>query len=252
MITIKTPSEIEAMRAGGRITAAALKKVLGSARPGVALRELERLADEEISRRGGEPAFKRVKGYSFATCLNVNGGIVHGIPNDRKLKEGDLLSADLGTYYKGLNTDSSWTVYVGDEKQAPPDKIKFLAAGREALDRAVAAAVPGNRVDHISAAMQEVIEGAGYTPVDTLVGHGIGRDLHEDPQIPCLVLHGKGPALKEGMTLAIEAIYTEGSPKLRIEEDEWTISTADGGLSGLFEQTVAVTAEGPIILTERE
>jgi len=252
MITIKTAREIKAMREGGRITAAALKKILAAARPGAVLRDLDRLADEEISRGGGEPAFKRVEGYSFATCLNVNEGIVHGIPNGRELKEGDLLSADLGTYYGGLNTDCSWTVYVGDEEQAPPRKLAFLETGREALARAIAQAVPGKRVDHISAAMQEVIEAAGYRPADTLVGHGIGKDLHEDPQVPCLVRSGKGPELKEGMTLAIEAIYTEGPPNLKIEEDGWTLATEDGGLSGLFEHTVAVTAEGPIILTEQE
>lgn len=171
------------------------------------------------------------------------------MPTDRKLVEGELLSVDLGTFYKGFNTDSSWTVCVGDQKKAPKSKIEFLKVGERALKRAIAQARVGKKVVDISRAMQKVVEQGGYSPVDSLVGHGIGKKLHEDPQIPCLVLRNYSPELVVGMTLAIEVIYTEGSPELKVEEDGWTVSTSDGSLSGLFEHTVAVTDEGPIILT---
>ncbi len=238
------------MKAGARITASALKKVFEMSRPGVELLELEKVADDEISSLGGEPAFRRVTGYDFSTCLNVNEGVVHGLPTNRKLAEGDLLSVDLGTYYRGFNTDSSWTVYVGDSKKASQEKIRFLEAGEQALKAAIDQAHVGKRVGDISIAMQKVLEEFGYNPVDSLVGHGIGRELHEDPQVPCKVTHGYGARLKAGMTLAIEAIYTKGSINLQVAEDEWTIVTDDGSLSGLFEHTVVVTKKGPIILTE--
>ncbi|NIT04578.1 type I methionyl aminopeptidase [Candidatus Saccharibacteria bacterium] len=252
MITLKTKEEIEIMQEGGRKTSAVLKKVLQAARPGSSLLELEEMAQVQIRRLGGEPAFKRVPGYNSATCLNVNEGIVHGLPSGRKLKEGDILSVDLGVYYKGFNTDSSWTIYVGDESHASGDKLKFLKTGEQALVQAMGEAKAGNRVRDISAAMQEVLEGNGYTPVDSLVGHGIGRELHEEPQIPCLVIKDPGPILKEGMTLAVEVIYTQGGRELKVEEDGWTVSSTDGSLSGLFEHTIVVANEGPIILTKQE
>ncbi|GMR19380.1 MAG: type I methionyl aminopeptidase [Patescibacteria group bacterium] len=241
------------MHEGGKITAAALEKVLKSAILGISLRELEEVAREEITRLGGEPAFQRVRGYEFATCLNVNEGVVHGLPTGRKLAEGDLFSADLGTYYKGFNTDSSWTVRIGGPSagSSAAPQVEFLRSGEEALKKAIAQARVGRRVADISRAMQEVLERKGYRPIDSLVGHGIGRELHEDPQIPCLVRRGRGPELAEGMTLAIEVIYTEGDSRLQVEKDGWTISTADGRLSGLFEHTIAVTDGGPVILTQR-
>lgn len=238
------------MRAGGRITATALEKVLGQARPGTTLLDLENIAREEIIKGGGTPAFERVKDYRFATCLNVNEGIVHGIPTSRILEDGDILSVDLGTFYRGFNTDASWTVYIGDKRQATSDKVKFLETGEQALKEAIGEARVGNRVLDISAAMQKVVEEAGYNPVDTLVGHGVGKELHEEPQIPCLVMKGPNPELAIGMTLAIEVIYTEGDRDLKVAEDGWTIETADKSLSGLFEHTVVLTAEGPIILTD--
>jgi methionyl aminopeptidase len=250
MITIKGEEEIRVMREGGRITAAALHKVLQQVQPGVSLLELEKTAREEILRGGGTPAFERVKGYRFATCLNLNEGIVHGIPTSRKLEEGEILSVDLGTFYQGLNTDASWTVYVGDKQKAPASKINFLKAGEETLRAAIAEAQAGRRVLDISAAIQRGVESVGYTPVDTLVGHGVGKELHEDPQIPCLVMKGSNPELTVGMTLAIEVIYTERGRDLQIAADGWTVETVDKSLSALFEHTVAVTESGPITLTE--
>ncbi|MEX1061794.1 MAG: type I methionyl aminopeptidase [Patescibacteria group bacterium] len=252
MITIKTEPEIEIMKAGGKITAKALKAALASAKPGVKLSELEEIAGKEIYQAGGEPAFKRVPGYNFATCINVNEGVVHGIPGDRKLEEGDLVSVDLGTYYKGFNTDASWTAYVGDINKASADQRNLLAVGQRALSQAIAQAALDNHIADITLAMQKVLEEGGYAPMDTLVGHGIGRELHEDPQIPCLLIHKKTPRIKVGMTLAIEVIYAQGSSETEIEEDGWTVRTADGSLSGLFEHTVAITAQGPVVLTEQE
>jgi len=238
------------MSAGAKITVSALRKVFKMSLPGVELLELEEVAQDEIFRLGGEPAFRRVPEYDFSTCLNVNEGVVHGLPTNRKLAEGDLLSVDLGVYYQGFNTDSSWTNYIGDAKKASPKKIRFLEAGERALKEGIDQARVGNRVGDISVAIQKVLEEYGYNPVDSLVGHGIGRELHEDPQVPCKVIHGYGPHLREGMTLAIEAIYTMGSINLQVAEDGWTIVTDDSSLSGLFEHTVVVTKKGPIILTE--
>lgn len=239
------------MREGGKITAVVLKEVLEAVAPGVLLLDLEKRADEGIRRRGGEPAFERVEGYDFATCLNVNEGVVHGVPTERKLREGDLLSVDLGTYFQGFYTDASWTVLVGGRGSETRDKVKFLKTGERALKAAIAAAKVGDRVNDISRAMQGVLEDGGYAPVDALVGHGIGRDLHEDPQIPCLVLHQKSSKLDEGMTFAIEVIYTNGEPGLEAAPDGWTYITADRSWAGLFEHTVAITSGGPIILTGR-
>ena len=198
------------------------------------------------------PAFEMVEGYRFATCLNLNQGIVHGIPNSRKLVEGDILSVDLGTFYRGFNTDASWTVYVGDRQKAPGGKLRFLKAGEKTLAAAIAKAQAGGRIQDISAAIQQGVEEAGYNPVDTLVGHGVGKELHEDPQIPCLVIKGPNPEIKAGMTLAVEVIYTEKGRELQVAADGWTVETVDKSLSGLFEHTVAVTESGPIILTEQE
>ena len=256
MISIKDLSEIEIMRRGGRITAEVLQEALAAANPGVTLLELEKIAVDGIIRRGGSPAFQRVKGYKFATCLNVNEGIVHGIPTERKLMGGDILSVDLGTFYQGFNTDASWTVLVGEsENQITEDwekKRMFLKAGEEALTAAIAKARVGNHVLDISAAIQQGVEKAGYNPVDTLVGHGVGKELHEDPQIPCLVMRGPNPELTAGMTLAIEVIYTKGGRDLQVAQDGWTVETVDKSWSGLFEHTVVLTEDGPIILTEQE
>lgn len=248
-IRIKTKEQIEAMKEGGKITARALQEVLSAMEVGTSTAELDKIAEDFILAAGGEPAFKRVPGYDFTTCLNLNEGVVHGRPSRRKLREGDILSADLGTYYKGLNTDASWTVYVGDKRRAARDTIKFLRAGEEALWAAIGQAKVGNRVGDISRAIQSTLERRGFTPVDILVGHGVGEELHEEPQIPCLVIHGEGPELREGMTLAIEVIYTAGSPALKILPDGWTFVTVDASLAGLFEHSIAVTAGGPIVLT---
>ena len=248
-ITVKSKEQIKIMKEGGRITAGALKAVLARVAVGVTTAELDKIAEEFIISSGGEPAFKRVPGYKFATCLNLNEGVVHGLPSKQKLKEGDILSVDLGTYYKGLNTDVSWTVYVGDENQALSSKLQFLEVGEKALWVAIDQCRIGKAVGDISAAMEKILRGAGYSPVETLVGHGVGEKLHEEPQIPCVASPYKGVELKEGMTLATEVIYTAGKPALKLLPDNWTFVTADDSLAGLFEHTVAVSPTGPIVLT---
>lgn len=246
-IRIKSGEQIEVMKEGGEITAGALRKVLSAVEVGVTTAELDKIAEDFILDAGGEPAFKRVPGYDFATCLNLNEGVVHGLPSERKLKEGDLLSIDLGTYFKGLNTDTSWTCPVGERTDQA--KLRFVETGEKALWAAIEQCQIGNKVKDISAEMERVLRGAGYSPVDVLVGHGIGEELHEEPQVPCLVIHGEGSILKEGMTLAVEVIYTAGDPALKVLPDGWTFVTVDGSLAGLFEHTVAITSGGPIVLT---
>lgn len=251
-IKIKSKEQIEIMKEGGKITAGALKEVLAAAEVGVTTTTLDKIAGDFILRSGGEPAFKRVPRYKFATCLNFNEGVVHGLPSERRLKEGDILSVDLGTYYKGLNTDVAWTVYVGDKNQAPTVKLQFLEVGEKALWAAIERCWVGNKIRDISAAMEKILCAEGYSPVETLVGHGVGEKLHEDPPIPCLVTPGESPNLKEGMTLAIEVIYAAGNPGLKLLDDGWTLVTADGSLAGLFEHTVVVSPTAPIVLTAWE
>jgi methionyl aminopeptidase len=244
MIKIKSPAEISIMKEGGKIASEALTSAISAVKPGVALSQLEKIAENVILMNGADSSFKKVDDYKYTTCINVNEGIVHGIPGPYKLREGDLVSIDLGAYLKGFHTDLSYTVEVGTDKEK-----KFLNAGRFALECAIKECRAGNRVGDISRAMQEVIEGAGYSVSRDLVGHGVGENLHEDPYVPCYGRKGDGPVLREGMVLAIEVIYQKGKPKLEIAEDGWTLKTADNSLSGLFEQTVAVTAEGPEIIT---
>lgn len=246
MINIYTPSEIEKIRLGGKILADVLQKVLAKVAPGITTLELDKYADELIVKNRATPSFKMEKGYKFATCMNVNDMVVHGIPTSYKLQEGDILGVDVGTYYQGFHTDCSWSTQVGKEQDI------FLDTGKKALEYAIKKCVAGNHTGDISKAIQETIEGAGYSCVKQLVGHGVGRALHEDPEIPCY-LRGKvenTPILKEGMVLAIEAIYNMGQSQIVYANDDgWTIVTRDGLPSGLFEHTVVVTKTGPEILT---
>lgn len=252
MIPIKTDQEIEKMREGGKRLTQVLNQVLRAIKPGVSLEKLDKLAESLIEKKGGKPSFKMVKGYHWATCINVNQGVVHGVPDGYRLKEGDLVSVDMGMFYKGLHTDMARTLCVRRQKaKVKIQKDKFLETGKEALKKAIKAAKPGNRIGHISKAIQDVIQRKGYKPIEALTGHGVGKELHEEPQIPCF-LKGKieeTPMLEPGMTLAIEAIYAQGSPEIVVAPNGWTIETQDGKMSGLFEETVAVTRDGPLILT---
>lgn len=245
MIPIKTRQEIEIMKEGGRRLALVMKKMVEAVGPDVTLSRLDKLADREIKKQGGVPSFKMVPGYQWATCLDVNQGVVHGIPSNYQLKISDVVSLDVGIFYRGFHTDMATTV------TASGTGGKFLEAGKKALKKAIAAAKVGNYVAHISLAIEKEIRKAGFSPVEALTGHGVGKKLHEEPAIPCFWQEDikDSPRLSSGMVLAIEVIYAQGQPEVVLGNDGWTIETTDGKLAGLFEQTVAITPQGPIILT---
>jgi len=255
MIPIKTEREIELMKEGGQKLAFVFAEVVKKIKPGVSLRQLDSLAEELIIKQGGFPSFKTVRGYHWATCININEGVVHGIPNDYQIKEGDLVSLDMGMLYKGFHTDMAWTLCVRmQNSKCKSQNEKFLKVGERVLKMAIKAARPGNQVGHISAVIEKVIRKAGFSPVEDLTGHGVGKKLHEEPQIPCFLARpiAQTPVLQPGMTLAIEVIYTLGKPDLILANDGWTIETADGKPAGLFENTVLVTKRKPVILTNLE
>lgn len=243
-IQVRSPDELVLMRKSGRISAVALKKVLEAIKPGVNLLELEDIAAKTIKGLDGALSFKTEPGYFWATCLTVNNEVVHGIPRDIVLKTGDIISVDLGALYKGWHTDTAWSVVVGGGKS------KFLGVGENAMWKGIKQARAGNKVGDISNAIQATIDGAGYSVVRTLVGHGVGKSLHEDPMIPGIGKPNTGPILKPGMTLAIEAIYTAGNGRVSHLDDGWTIVSEDGSLGGLFEMTIIVTEDSPEVLTE--
>ncbi|MBI3984871.1 MAG: type I methionyl aminopeptidase [Candidatus Levybacteria bacterium] len=249
MINIKTPSEIEKMAKGGQILSEVMWRLTSFVKAGVSEIEIDKLAEKLIIEKGGEPGFKKVDGYNYTVCLSTNDVVVHGIPTDYKLKEGDLIGIDCGVFYQGFHTDMSETVIIGENKDS--QKEKFLKIGKLALNEAIEKVKVGNRVGHISKTIQEIVEGNGYSVVETLVGHGVGRDLHEDPEIPGFLVGEieETPTLKEGMVIAVEVIYNMGKPDLKLDKDGWTLRTQDGSLGGLFERTVAITKNGPIILT---
>jgi methionyl aminopeptidase len=208
--------------------------------------ELDRIADEHIASKGGRPTSKGYKGFPNALCISPNSMIVHGIPNAYRAQEGDLISVDLGVTLDGLIADSAITIPVGE---VDPEAQRLLDVCVEALEAGIAQAQVGNRLSDISHAVQTVVEGAGFSVVRSLVGHGVGRHYHEDPQIPNYGPPGRGPLLQEGMTLAIEPMITAGRPEVYVHDDDWSISSVDESLAAHFEHTVAITAEGPRILT---
>ena len=239
----KNTYELRLMRESGRIAASALKKAIETIKIGVSELEVDKAAEEEIYRLGGDLSYKSVPGYKFATCITVNEQVVHGIPTERKFVEGDLVSIDLAVVFKGWHTDCAWSVLVEDGKLKVEDgeeKEKFLKVGEEALWGGIAQAIDGNRVGDISNAIQIKVEGAGYKIVRSLVGHGIGRSLHEDPEIPGYGSRGTGMILKKGMSLAIEVIYAQSTSDVVLDKDGWTYSSFDKGWGGLFEMTVIV------------
>ena len=254
MITPKTPSEIQSMRVGGAKIGAILQELLVRAEPGVSLLDIEAIADQLIQESGGQASFRTVKGYKWATCLCVNDVVVHGIPTNYLLKDGDVLTIDVGLLYQGFHTDTAWTKVVKSQKsKVESDVQQFLQIGEQAMWAGIAQARTGNRVGHISLAVQKIMEGAGYGIVKTLVGHGVGRQLHEAPQIPGFLKAPieSTPPLISGMTVAVEVIYARGSGAVvYINDDGWSIGTRDGSLAGVFEHTIVVSQSGaPIVLT---
>jgi methionyl aminopeptidase len=254
MVNLKTPQDIKKMQAGGHILAKVLMETVGAIKPGVSEKEIDALAERLIKSYGAKPGFKMVQGYKNAICISTNNSVVHGIPTNYKLNDGDIVGVDCGVYYEGFHTDMSETVKVQKSgKNIKDEKDIFLEIGKRALDEAIKTAIAGNRVGNISETIQDIVEGSGYSVVRTLIGHGVGRALHEDPEIPGFLDKDikKTPVLKKGMTIAIEVIYNMGAPDVIYSNDDgWTITTRDGSLSGLFERTVAIVDSGPLILTQ--
>ncbi len=247
MVILKLPDEIEKLRTGNLIVAEILREVREKVRPGVTTRELNSLCEQLSRKRRVKPAFKGYRGYPFALCTSVNSEVVHGMPSERPLVCGDIVSLDFGVNYQGYYGDAAITVPVGT---VTPEAQRLMKATEESLYDAIRQAVPGNRLGDLSAAVQQRVESAGFSVVRDFVGHGIGRSLHEDPQIPNYGVRGRGIELKPGMVLAIEPMVNEGSHQVKILSDGWTVLTEDGKLSAHFEHSVAITENGPDILSQ--
>jgi methionyl aminopeptidase len=247
VIIRKSQAEIEGMARAGELVRETLQLVAEQVEPGVSMLELDKIADDYIISKGGYPTSKGYKGFPAALCISPNSMVVHGIPNGYRAEEGDLISLDLGVTLDGLVADSAITVPVGE---ITPEAQRLLDVCQEALAAGIEQAQPGNRLSDISHAIQTVVEQNGFSVVRSLVGHGVGRSYHEDPQIPNYGPPGKGPLLAEGMTLAIEPMITAGRPEVYVHDDDWSISSVDESLAAHFEHTVAITAEGPRILTK--
>lgn len=249
MIILKSPGEIDRIRKACLIVSDALEELRAHIRPGVDTLTLNEYAERFIQKAGGRPAFKGYRGYTASLCASVNDCVVHGIPSKRVvLREGDIISLDLGVILDGFYGDAAITVPVG---RVRPEAERLIKVTEEALARGIEVARLDSRLYDISAAIQTHVESHGYSVVRDFVGHGIGRNLHEDPQIPNFGEAGKGPRIKSGMVLAIEPMVNAGGSATMILEDGWTAVTADGSLSAHFEHTVAVTADGPWVLTKR-
>jgi methionyl aminopeptidase len=245
-IVLRSPAEIEKLRRSNIIVAEIHRVLKEHVKPGVTTMELERICEEELSKRKAKPAFKGYRDYPFCLCTSVNEEVVHGMPSTRALKEGDILSIDLGVCHDGYYGDAAVTLPVGEISD---EARRLVEVTTTALDISIEAAREGNRLMDISAAIQRYAEGEGFFVVRDFVGHGIGRELHEPPQVPNFGTPGRGVRLKEGMVLAIEPMINEGTSEVRVLDDGWTAVTSDGKLSAHFEHSVAITAEGPFVLS---
>jgi methionyl aminopeptidase len=246
MIIRKSEQEIERMARAGAVVAEVLALLGERARPGVTTEELDGIAEDYIRSQGGFPTFKGYRGYPASICTSPNDMVVHGIPRPYALAEGDILSVDVGVTLDGFVADSAYTFPIGE---IAPDAEHLLEACKAALAAGIAECRPGNRLSDISHAIQAATEEQGFSVIRSLVGHGVGRAMHEEPQIPNYGPPGRGPVLAAGMTFAIEPMINAGGPDVVVQDDEWSISTGDGSLSAHFEHTVAVTDDGPRILT---
>jgi methionyl aminopeptidase len=246
VIIEKSPQEIEKMAAAGAVLAATLDMIEAKIRPGISTEELDQAAERFIRSQGAIPTFKGYRGFPGSICASPNGMVVHGIPGRYRLQDGDVLSVDVGVTLDGWVADAARTFAVGT---IDPISENLLSATEQALFAGVEQCVPGNRIGDISNAIQNVAEGAGLAVVRSLVGHGVGKDMHEEPQVPNYGRPGKGPQLREGMVLAIEPMTTAGRPAVRVAGDGWAIFSQDGSPAAHFEFTVAATAQGPRILT---
>jgi methionyl aminopeptidase len=246
MIIRKTPEQIEQMAAAGQILIRCLRMLASKARPGVTTLDLDHAAELFISSQDAEPAFKGYRGFPGSICASPNSMVVHGIPGPQELKRGDILSVDVGVVKDGWVADAAITVPIGS---IGPEARRLLDTTKASLVEGAGEMRPGNHLGDVSAAIQRRVEIDGFSVIRTLVGHGIGRDMHEDPQIPNFGEPGKGPLLEEGMVFAIEPMVNAGGPLVRIDDDGWSVYSQDGSLAAHFEFTVAVTADGPRILT---
>jgi methionyl aminopeptidase len=251
VIIYKSPAEVDKMRRAGRIVAGTIDTVLGAVRPGATTAELDRVAEAYIREAGATPSFKGYKGFPASICVSIDNEIVHGIPSRKRVvNPGALLSLDFGAIWDGFHADSAVTVIVGEPPSSEADKL--VRVTEEALSAGIAQIRPGGRLSDISNAVQQVAEGAGFQVVREYVGHGIGRALHEDPQIPNYGPPGRGPEMRPGLVLAVEPMVNLGGWETRVMADDWTVVTADGALSAHFEHTIAVTEDGHEVLTARD
>jgi methionyl aminopeptidase len=245
-ITLKSDKEIDLMRQAGLIVAKVLKRLKSEVRPGITTQELDNIAVAEVTRLGGIPSFKGYRGYPASICVSLNEEIVHGIPDQRKVKNGDLVSIDFGAIYRGFHGDSAITVGVG---KLGARVEELMDTTERALKAGIEASVVGARMGDVSFAIQKLVEAKGFAVIREYTGHGIGREMHEDPQIPNFGTPGQGPVLKRGMTFALEPMVCMGDWRTKVASNNWTVSTIDGSWAAHFEHSVAVTDKGPRVLT---
>jgi len=246
-VTLKSPREMEHMRGAGRVVASAISALVDSMRPGMKTRDLDDIAAEKILEMGAKPSFKGYLGFPATICVSINEEIVHGIPGDRVIQDGDLVSVDVGAIVGGFHGDAAVTVGVG---KVSPENAALIETTRRALEIGISAATDGARVGDVSWAIQSFVESQGYSVVREYVGHGVGRALHEEPQIPNFGHPGKGPLLRAGMVIAIEPMVNIGSWETRVLSDDWTVVTGDNSLSAHFENTLAITKGEAEVLTK--
>ncbi len=248
MVILKTARELSIMKEACVISAQALKLIGSAVEPGVSTLELDRMAEKFILSKGARPNFKGLYGFPATACISINNEVIHGIPaKNRILKNGDIVSVDLGAEFGGYNGDNAATFACGD---VSPEAKRLMDTTRESLYEGIKRAIPGGRIGDISSAIQQYVESRGYSVVRDFVGHGVGTSLHESPEVPNFGVPGRGVRLVPGMTLAIEPMINAGSYDVKTMSDGWTVLTTDGSLSAHFEHTIAITADGPVIMTE--
>lgn len=246
---LKRPEQIDRMREAGRIVADTLRLVRDSVRPGVTTQELDRIAEENIRKHGASPSYKGYRGFPASICASINSVIVHGIPGDTVLREGDIISVDVGAQFRGFHGDATISIPVGDVSD---EASRLMEVCQRSLVAGIEKSRAGNRLTDISATIQETVESAGFSVVRDLYGHGIGQNLHEEPLLPHYGQAGQGPVLRPGMVLTIEPMIAAGDPDWKTLSDRWTVVTLDGSLAAQFEHTVAITGNGPEVLTTLE
>lgn len=248
MIVLKTGRELKIMKEACRISAGALQLIGKAIEPGVTTAELDRLAEAYIRKQGAVPNFKNYQGYPATACISINNQVIHGIPSAKvRINEGDIVSVDLGAMFEGYHGDNAATFACGD---ISAEAKRLMDTTQESLYEGIKAACAGNRIGDISHAVQSYVEARGYSVVRQFVGHGVGTHLHEAPEVPNFGTPGRGIRLLPGMTLAIEPMVNAGKPDVKVQPDGWTVLTTDGSLSAHFEHTIAITSDGPVIMTE--